>query len=61
MAQDNIRVLRVIEYSGPRAEVEKQISQSQPDGTRRFGTMSKIKMKIATVEDFPEILGKEES
>ncbi len=61
MAQDNIRVLRVIEYSGPRAEVEKQLQLSQRDGTHEFNKRNGVRVKIATIGDFPEILEKEES
>lgn len=52
MKQDIIRVLRVIEYVGPRAAVEKQVANSK-HGDHDFGD---VKMKVATVGQFPEVL-----
>lgn len=48
-----VRILRVLEYSGPRASVEKQVSLSvhgQREGVRG------CTIKVATLGEFPEIL-----
>ena len=50
---DTIRVLRVIEYIGPRDEVEEQVARSI-HGTRRCDKGMII--KAATVGSYPEIL-----
>lgn len=47
-----VRVLRVIEYVGPRSAVEEQIRNSL-HGERQFRD---IIIKVATVGTFPEIL-----
>jgi len=49
---DTIRVLRVLEYVGPRAEVERVVALSV-HGERQFGG---ITMRAATVGTYPEIL-----
>lgn len=51
-AEDIVRVLRVIEYVGPRSAIEKQILGSV-HGEHTFGY---ITIKAATVGTFPEIL-----
>ena len=50
--EDIVRVLRVIEYVGPRSAVEEQIRNSL-HGERQFRD---IIIKVATVGTFPEIL-----
>ena len=53
---DIVRVLRVIEYIGPREVMEKQVRLSLRDGTHvPHGNMT---IKVATVGDFPEVLGR---
>lgn len=47
-----IRILRVIEYIGPRAAVERQVVNSK-HGDHQFGDVT---MKVATVGAFPEVL-----
>jgi hypothetical protein len=71
---DRVRVLRLIEYSGSREAVERQITGSMKDGThdrlncggsaRAGHTYSYaddcVTIKIATLGDFPEILERAE-
>lgn len=57
---DIVRVLRVIEYVGPRDLVEQQISRSLKNGTH-FGhggvrPPHRVTIKVATVGDYPEVL-----
>lgn len=53
MSQDIVRVLRVIEYVGPRSWVEKTIANSI-HGTKDVGMGGKI--SAATIGAYPEIL-----
>jgi hypothetical protein len=64
---DKVRVLRLIEYSGPRQQVEDQLNRSMRDGTHgpgRFNTTDPkregVTIKIATLGDFPELLERAE-
>lgn len=50
---DIIRVLRVIEYTGPRADVEAQVATSLQGVRRGIGSCL---IKAATIGTFPEIL-----
>lgn len=52
MVSDYVRVLRVIEYLGPREAVEKQVANSK-HGDHYFGD---VIMRVATIGQFPEIL-----
>lgn len=52
MAEDIVRVLRVIEYVGPRAQVEQQVKQSI-HGEKIIGKMS---IRVATLGAYPDIL-----
>lgn len=51
---DKVRVIRVIEYIGPRNEVEKQLLGSI-QGDKYFPKQD-IYIKTATIGSFPEIL-----
>jgi hypothetical protein len=51
--QEQVRVLRVIEYTGPRDKVEDQIERSL-HGTKRLP--NGVVIKGATLGDYPEIL-----
>jgi hypothetical protein len=53
MAEDIVRVIRIIEYVGPRGKVEKQIAMSI-HGTKDTG--NGIRISAATIGEFPEIL-----
>lgn len=53
MSQDRVRVLRVIEYTGPRDWVEKQVAASI-HGTKDLGLGRLI--NVATIGAYPEIL-----
>lgn len=56
---DIIRVLRIIEYSGPREEIEKIIEKSI-QGTktlRAIGYLDPVIIRVATIGGYPEILG----
>lgn len=57
MAEDIVRVLRVIEYSGTRPEVEAQIANSM-HGEKRFvkSLAGWVTIRVATIGTFPEIL-----
>jgi hypothetical protein len=57
MAQDTVRVLRIIEYTGPRDWVERQIELSIT-GTKKIES-SKDQVciiRVATIGTYPEIL-----
>ena len=49
---DSVRVLRVIEYTGPRDAVEEQVKRSI-HGERR---VKGVVIRAATVGDYPDIL-----
>lgn len=51
--EDIIRVLRVIEYSGPRSKVEEQVANSISGEKRLHNGMV---IKVATIGLYPEIL-----
>lgn len=50
---DKVRVLRIIEYTGPRDKVEDQVARSL-HGEKRF--TSGVVIKAVTVGGYPEIL-----
>lgn len=54
---DTVRVLRVIEYVGPRDLIEKQI-QNSIHGTKKIG--NGVTINVATIGSFPEILNADE-
>jgi hypothetical protein len=54
MAEDMIRVLRVIEYVGPRSAVEKQVAGSLHGTKQIFSTG--VKISAATIGAYPEII-----
>ena len=57
-SQDQIRVLRIVEYVGDRAWVERQVAQSL-HGTREVSWKEgKGKITSATLHEFPEVLEK---
>lgn len=56
---DVIRVLRIIEYVGPRAWVEKTINKSI-HATKIFHIDPSCKISAATIGTFPELLEIEE-
>ena len=49
---DDVRVLRVIEYSGPRDQVEAQVAKSI-HGMRMFRDVT---IRAATLGQYPEVL-----
>lgn len=55
MPEDIVRVLRVIEYVGPRSWVETQVANSI-QGQRLIG--SDCVIRVATIGNYPEILEK---
>ena len=55
---DIVRVLRIIEYSGPRDVVERQIERSL-HGTKEFGNPP-CRITAATLGTYPEILQQSE-
>jgi hypothetical protein len=50
--QDTVRVLRVVEFVGPRDQVEAQVTRSI-HGTREYRD---VKISAATIGAYPEIL-----
>ena len=59
---DIVRILRVIEYTGPRDLIEDQIAKSL-HGEKRVEKLGgrAITIRVATLGAFPEILGVEPS
>ena len=56
---DLVRVLRVLEYVGPRDVIEKQLAtRSLHNGTHHF-RHGQLVVKVATVGDYPEILSED--
>jgi hypothetical protein len=51
---DIVRVLRIIEYVGPRDKVEKQVAASI-HGEKTF-SMGSVTVKAVTIGTYPEIL-----
>ena len=53
---DRVRVLRIIEYEGPRDAIERQVAESI-HGTKKFtwrgGT---VHIRVATIGNYPEVL-----
>lgn len=61
--EDIIRVLRVLEYIGPRSLVEAQVKRSihgertfDRNGGQNFGQNPKVTIRAATVGSYPDIL-----
>jgi hypothetical protein len=61
---DKVRVLRVIEYVGPRAGVEAHLKRAKGDGTHLINVpfeaarpnADKLEIRVATIGSFPEVL-----
>lgn len=53
MAEDIVRVIRIIEYVGPRGKIETQIANSL-HGTKDWG--NGVRISAATIGEFPEII-----
>ena len=56
MSEDLVRVLRIIEYSGPRSEVERAVEMAV-HGAKRLPRG--LVITAATLGNYPEILPKE--
>ena len=56
MTEDIVRVLRIIEYVGPRSQVERTIAHSI-HGTKSLGEDYSI--RAATIGTYPDILDEE--
>lgn len=54
-SQDFVRVVRILEYSGPRQWVEKTMERNAVKGTRHFGRGQIIREGV--LGDYPEQLG----
>ena len=50
---ETVRVLRVLEYTGPRAALERCLAQNAVKGTEHFGD---ITVREAVVGNWPEVL-----
>lgn len=56
MASDKIRVLRIIEYTGPREAIEDQINRSI-HGTRVYNhRLGEVRITVATIGNYPEVI-----
>lgn len=56
MKDDKVRVLRIIEYVGPREAIEQQLQRSL-HGQRSFPhRLGEVTIRAATIGEFPEIL-----
>ena len=57
--EDRVRVLRLVEYEGPRSLVEAQIKNSI-HGTRCFSPnrSDRVRITAVTLDQFPEVLEK---
>lgn len=56
---DTIRILRIIEYTGPRDAVEKQIKNSlhgEREGASSLSTGERCRIRVTTLGDFAEII-----
>jgi hypothetical protein len=53
MSEDTIRVIRVLEFTGPRGQVEATLRKRQVRGTYQIGAMT---IREAIVGDFPEVV-----
>lgn len=56
MSEDIVRVIRIIQYEGPRSKVEKQVANSLHGGPKDWG--SGVKITVATIGEWPEILNR---
>jgi hypothetical protein len=52
--EDRIRILRVVQYTGPRAAVEHQVKMSL-HGSKYIQTTG-VTITAVTIEEFPEVL-----
>lgn len=61
MREDNVRVLRLVEYVGPRSAVEEQVRRSI-HGERHLwlGKGEGIVIRAVTLGEFPEIMSRAE-
>ena len=55
--EDTVRVLRIIDYVGPRSLIEKQIKNSLHG--ERNGVNKSVTIRATTLGEFPEIMQKE--
>ena len=59
--EDIIRVIRILEYTGPRKEVEDNLNRRGVKGQRIWGPREAIcSIREAILGEFPEILEKSE-
>ena len=58
MSEDIIRVIRLIQYEGPRSKVEKQVANSMHGGPKDWG--NGVKITVTTLGDWPEIIARAE-
>lgn len=59
IGEDIVRVIRIVEYVGPRSAVERQIEGSL-HGTKKgiYGPNGAVQITAVTLGLFPEIIGK---
>ncbi len=53
---DIVRIVRVLEYTGPRDQLEKALSQNAVKGTQEFGA---ITIREAFLGSYPEVVGRQ--
>lgn len=58
MAEDIVRILRVIEYTGTREAVETQVANSMYGEKTFMRPAGRVTIRVATLGTFPEILTK---
>ncbi len=58
MSEDIIRVIRIIQYEGPRSKVEKQVANSLHGGPKDYG--NGVKIIAVTLGEWPDIIGRDE-
>lgn len=59
--EDTVRVIRILEYVGPRSWVEKTLQKSAIQGTKDLGGDGRALITSVILGTFPEIVKKAES
>lgn len=57
MPEDIVRIVRILEYVGPRSLVEHNLRLREVKSSWKYGELT---IKEAIVGDFPDVIGKEE-
>lgn len=54
--EEQVRVMRLYVFEGPRKAIEQQLLRSLPDGTKDDWRQGSVKIHVATIGTFPEVL-----